>query len=800
MLHDIKHAVRVLMKSPAATAAMVLAIALGIGANSAIFSVLNAVLLEPLPYPEPERVVALWQTRENTPDAKGNFSLPDYLDLRAQSTAFESLGTYRESSVARTDGPEPEHLETGVVSSDFFETLAVHPVLGREFTIEEEAKGNDKVAVIGDAYWRRAFGADPGVVGKRMTLDGDSFTVVGVLPATFRTPMYSEDVAVWIPLSYGEDDLERGAHYLDIVGRLRPGKSVEDARADVAAVAAQLAEVYPGTNAGRGVGVGSMQEELVGDVRPILLVMLGAVGLVLLIACANVANILLAKATGRGREVAVRIALGASRRQLVRQFLVESLIVGAVGGAIGLALAWWGVEALVAMSGDALPRTGPVAIDLRVLGFTAALAVASGVVFGLVPAFQASAVHPNEALVEGGRGSTGGHNRTRSAFVVAQVALSLVLLVGSALLLRSLFVLKQVDPGFDPSGVSTMQVSLPETVYDSEEKQTGFARQLVERARSIPGVTAAAVVFPIGFSDSNLTLSYHPADQPPPTRAGDRTAATWRPISADYFKVMKIPVVRGRTLTDQDRAGTGNVLVINQAMARKAFGEEDPIGKRVTIGYNDMTFEVVGVVGDIRFSNLRTAPVAEMYTPFEQTPWTAFNFVVRTQGDAEAVASLVRDQVWSIDRNVPVYSIATMEQRVSDSLGQERFSTTLIGLFAAVALVLSTVGIYGVLAYSVERRRREIGVRMALGAGRSQVLGLVVGYGLRLAAVGIAIGVAGAFVLTRWLASQLYGVTATDPISFAAVAAVLAFVAMAACYIPARRAARIDPAIALRSE
>jgi putative ABC transport system permease protein len=803
MFQDLKLAARVLAKSPASTAAMVLAIALAIGANSAIFSVLDAVLLRPLAFPDADRLVTLWGTREGRPpDYHGNFSVADFLDLRAQSTSFEGLAAYRDSSIARNDGTEPEHLGAGVVSSNFFETLGVRPALGRTFALEEETEGNDRVVLVGDAYWRRAFGSDPATVDRKVLLDGKQYTVVGVLPAGFRAPMFGREPDVWIPLSYKPAEIaeNRGAHYIEIVGRLRADADVAKARADVGAVGARLGDLYPPTNAGRGVDLGPLQEELVGDVRPILYVMLGAVVLVLLIACANVANLLLAQATGRGREVAVRVALGASRWQLVRQFLVESVLVAAAGAALGLGLAWWGVEALVAMAGDALPPSARVGIDLRVLAFTAALAVASGVVFGLAPAFQASNVDPHEALAEGGRGGTAGRGRIRSAFVVAQVALSLVLLVGSGLLLRSLYLLKQVDPGFNAKGVLTMEVSLPDSPYDSEEKQTAFARQLVERARGVPGVTAAAAVYPIAYSDSNLSLTYLREGQPEPTRAADRTAANWRPITADYFRVMQIPVLTGRAIEDRDTASAPHVMVINETLAKKAFPDEDPLGKRLTIGWNDMTFEIVGVVGDIRFASLKTPPVPEMYTPFDQTPWGGFNFIVRTEGDPTAVAGLVRDQVWAIDRNIPVFGLATMEQRVSDSLTQQRFSTLLIGLFAAVALALATVGIYAVLAYTVETRRREIGVRMALGAERRHVLGLVVGRGMALALVGIALGVAGAFGATRVMASMLFGVGATDPVAFATVTAGLAAVALAACYIPARRAARIDPADALRSE
>jgi predicted permease len=800
MFQDFKHALRMLSKSPAATAAMILAIALGIGANSAIFSVLDAVVLKPLPYPDAERLVSLWIVRANRPGQKGNFSLPDYLDLRAQTSTFDGLSAFNESSVARTDAAEAEHVTTGVVTSDFFDTLGVRPAIGREFTIDEERSGSDKSVLVSDAYWRRAFGASPDALGKQITLDGERYAVVGVLPAGLQVPMFSEEPDLWMPLSYGPDDLERGMHYLGVIGRVRTGTDAAVARADAGAVADRLAATYPESNAGTGVDLGSLRDSIVGDVRPVLYVMLGAVALVLLIACANVANLMLAKATARSREVAVRAALGASRARLVRQFLIESVVVAATGGLVGLALAWWGVDALVAMSGDALPRTSPIGIDVRVLGFTAALSVACGVAFGLVPAFQASSVDPQEALVEGGRGSTGGRGRARSAFVVAQVALSLVLLVGSGLLLRSLVLLTHVDPGFDPTNVMTMQLTLPDATYDEPEKQAAFVRQLVDRVRSSPGVESAAVVFPLAYSRGDVSLSYRPAGTPTPTQAADRTSAAWRPITADYFRTMRIPVLRGRAIADTDTETSAPVLVINETMAKKAFGEADPIGKKLRIGYNDLEPEIVGVVGDMRFAGLGKDPLAEMYSPYVQAPWSTVDVLVRSEGDPNGVVNIVREQAAEIDRGVAVYDAATMESRISTSLGTQRFSAMLIGLFALVALALASVGIYAVLAYTVERRRREIGVRMALGAEKRHVLGLVVGNGMVIALVGIGVGLAGAFALTRVLEGMLFGVTATDPVAFAATAAGLAAVALLACYIPARRAARIDPAVALRSE
>jgi putative ABC transport system permease protein len=800
MFDEIRYSIRTMLKNPSFTAVAVLTMALGIGATTAIFSVLDAVLLQPLPYPEADRLVALWEARESRPGRQSNISLPDFLDWRAQNGSFESASAYTESTLTRTGDGEPEHLSSAVVSVEFFRTLDVAPALGPGFAPDNETYGNHRVAVISDGYWQRSFGADPNVVGRQIALDGQNYPIVGVLPAGFRVPLFAEEPEVWVPLTYQQEDLdERGAHYLRVVARLKPGVDLARARTDMGALSSRLAELYPGDNTGHSAGMGSLRDEIVGDVRPLLLVLLGAVALVLLIACANVANLLLARATVRHREVAVRLALGAGRWRLIRQFLVESVIIAVIGGAIGLALAAWGVDALVAMNAEGLPRTAEIGIDMRVLFFTLAITVVTGIAFGLVPALHASDVGLNDALKESGRSVAAGRNRARSTFVVVQVALSLVLLVGSGLLLRSLYMLQTVDHGFDSDNVLTMYLSLPEATYPDSEQQLPFVRALGERLQEIPGVTASGLVLPLPYSDTTVNFSYRVDDEPEGVGAQSK-AASWRGATPGYFRALGIPVVRGRGITDADAEGAQKVIVINETMARTCFGDGDPIGHRLTIGYNDTTCEIVGVVGDTRFANLRTAPTPEMYTSLLQTPWDTMGIVVRADGNPTALAGIVRDRVASIDKTLPVYDVKPMESRLSDSLRQDRFGTVLIGLFAAVALILASIGIYGVMAYLVERRTHEIGILMALGAQPRDVVRLVVGRGMALTLAGILLGVVGAFGLMRLLESLLYGVGTTDPIAFGGMTVVLAAVALAACYIPARRAARIDPAIALRSE
>ena len=799
MLEDVRFALRMLRKSPGFTAIAVVTMALGIGATTAIFSVLDAVLLEPLPYPAPERLVTVWETRANRPGTKGNISLPDYLDWRAASPSFEHLSALYDSSAVRTDGAEPEYLAAVIASTNVFDTLGVAPAIGRAFRAEEESFGNHRVAIIADGYWRRAFGGDPSAVGRFVTLEGTKYEIVGVLPPGFRMALLSAEPDVWTPLSYEADDLQRGAHYMKVVGRLAPGADAARAQSELDAVAARLAELYPDENAGHGAAVGSLAEEVVGDVRDPLLVLLGAVVLVLAIACANVANLQLSRSAARHREVAVRLALGASRPRLLRQFLVESVLIAAMGGALGLLLATWGVEALVALSAGGLPRTAEVGIDLRVLLFTGGLTVGTGLVFGIVPALHASDVALGDALKAGGRGATGGRNRAHAAFVVVQVALSLVLLVGSGLLLRSLYLLTTVDPGFRAEGLLTLEVALPAASYEEPARQAELAREVVARVGRLPGVEAVGAGYPLLYDDSQISLSYFRPERPPQTPA-ERTSAAWRPITPGYFRALGIPVLRGRDVLETDLASTQPVIVVNETLARRCFGDEDPLGRQLTIGYDDLTLEVVGVVRDIRSAGLGSEPGPEMYTAFSQTPWPGLGLFVRSAGSPEAIARQVGSSVQSIDPDLPLFGIRTMEKRLADSLAQQRFSAALIGLFAVVALALSAVGIYGVMANAVAQRTREIGVLMALGAQQRDVLRIVVGRGMALTLAGAAVGVVGAGALTRALTDMLYGVTATDPIAFTAMTVVLAAVAFVACYIPARRASRIDPAVALRSE
>jgi putative ABC transport system permease protein len=734
---------------------------------------------------------------------KNPFSYLTFSDVRAQSREFEHVVAYSGAGAALTGGDKPEQLEGVVASGDFFAVLGARPALGRVFTAEDE-RPDSRVVVISHGLWERRFGSDPRLAGQSVMLDGVSTTIVGVMPKGFKYPLDEAKVDYWSPLDPQSDlNKERGAGYLNVVGRLRRGATLQQAQGELEAIAGRLGEQYPRQSGGRGVNLVALHEDLVGNIRTALFVLLGAVGFVLLIACANVANLTLARAASRQREVAIRTALGASRWRIVRQLITESLLLALTGGALGLLLALWGVDLLVASIPEGVPRVGEIGLDPRVLGFTAAVSILTGVVFGLVPALQASKTDLHGGLKEGSRGSTEGgrRSRARSILVVVEVALSLVLLVSGGLLMRSFVSLINVEPGFDPKGVLTANVGLPGAKYGEEVRQTEFFRQTLERVAAVPGVRHAGAVDPLPLSNSmmqnGLTFEGRPA--PPP---GERPTTNTRIITPDYIRAMGIPVLRGRAFDGRDVKDAPKVLLINEAFARKYFPGEDPLGKRVEVTVApDMLGEIVGVVGDVKHRSLDREPDPECYVSFEQVPTSFMTLVVRTESnDPAALTASLREAVRQVDADIPLADVRTMEQVVSNSVAQRRFNTLLLGVFAALALVLSAVGIFGVVNYSVTQRTHEIGIRMALGAQTRDVLRMVVGQGMRLVLVGVAVGLAAAFALTRVMSSLLYGVSATDPVTFFGVALVLAAVALAACLIPARRAMKVDPMVALRYE
>jgi putative ABC transport system permease protein len=798
LLQDIRYAVRALRKAPAFTLVAVLTLALGIGANSTIFSVVNGVLLQPLPYAQPERLVMVWG--HHTTIGREVASQPDYLDWRADNTVFSDMAALAHTSFDLTGVGEPERLNAALTTANFFRTLGTTPLLGRAFLDREEKTGANQVAILSYGFWQRRFGGSPGIVGQTITLSGLPYTVVGVAPAGFR---FERDVDIWAPLRTDVTRSRRG-DFLTVIGRLKPGVTFERAQTEMTTIAARLTQQYPETNTNWSVELVPLKEQLVGAARPALLIFMGAVGLVLLIACANVANLMLTRAAAREREMAIRATLGAGQGRLIRQMLTESVLVSLVGGALGLLLALWGVAALQGVQSSLIPRLGEVGIDGWVLGFTLLLSVLTGVLFGLAPALRVGRGELHGSLREGARGASAGMGvrQLRGALVLAEVALALVLLVGAGLLIKSFDRLQRVDPGFTPDHVLTAQIVLPGARYGEEARQRAFYSQLLDALRSAPGVQGAAVATDVPLSGGANYLSFSIAGQADPGPGVVQDAEVFV-ASPDYFHVLGIPLRQGRLFTEQDGAGAPNVVVINHAMAQRYWPGRDPLGARITLGDPADSAgwrTVVGVIGGVRHNSLDADPYPQMFAPVAQMPRRAVMVLARTAGDPVALTGTLRRAVTSLDTNLPVSDVMTMEARVSRSVAQPRVNVTLLGLFAAVALLLAAVGIYGGVSYSVVQRTRELGIRMALGARPGDVLRLVVRQAMAPALVGVAVGLVGAWAGTRLMASLLFGVSTSDPAVFAAVALFLAGVALLASYIPARRATRVDPLVALQYE
>src|SRR5262245_9695693 len=793
---DLRYGARTLLKQPVFSLIAVLTLALGIGANTAIFSLVNTVLLRPLPFAEPERLV--WTWGEFSGGNRAATSPPDFIDYRAQNQGFEELAAMGFGSFNLSGIGESERVVGRRVTANFFQALGVKPVQGRSFTPEEEQSGRGQVAIISNGLWRSRFAADPGIIGKTILLDGRSHTVIGVAPEETRL---LEEVEIWTPLTFDIPEMKiRRFHSLRAIGRLKPGVTLQHAQSEIDAIAIRLEKLYPESNKDWRMRLVPMREFLVGETRRPLYVLLGAVGLVLLIASANVANLTLAQAARRQKEVALRHALGAKRMRLVRQLLTESALLSVIAGTIGLLLAWWGADILMALAADSIPRVGEIALDNRVLGFTMLVSLLTGMVFGLAPALQSSRPDLNETLKEGGKGgaSSSRLGRARNALIVVEVAMALVLLIGAGLLIKSFRRLQEVDPGFDPRNLLTMRLFLPQSKYAEPQQRQAFFEQVLKRIESLPGVQAVGTstwIPTLGGGDTYLTIEGRPFPDP------NRKVTAFNPsVSHDYLRVMKIPLIKGRHFTEPETKGEkSKTVIINEAFARAYFANDEPLGKRLIIDMGEpWTCEIIGVAGDTTQFAFDVSAFPVMYLPSIRTGVAAV--VVRASGDPLALTASVRAAVREVDRDQPIANIRSMDQILSTMTGDARFRTLLLGVFAAVALLLSAIGIYGVIAYSVAQRTREIGIRIALGAQGRNVLGLVIGQGMKLALIGVGVGIAGAWAMTRVLSNLLFNVSATDPLTFIGVSALLALVALLACYVPARRAMKVDPMVALRVE
>jgi putative ABC transport system permease protein len=804
LLQDFKYGVRMLYKNRGFTAIALLALALGIGANTAIFSVVNSVLLRPLPYRDPQRLIMIWENYQQRGGPEREWASPaDFRDFRDQAQSFEHVAALVGWGPTLTGQDEPADLQGAAVSYDTFEMLGVEPALGRSFRADEDRAGAERVAVLSHNLWQRRFGSDPAIVGKNLTLGGESYAVIGVMPRGFSFPIL-KDTEIWRPITPALAAIpgcDRGCVILRVIAKLNPGVPIEAARAEMTALTSRLAEQYPESNKGVGATLVPLHEQLVGDVRPAMLVLLGAVGLVLLIACANVANLLLARAAAREKEVAIRAALGASRSRLIRQHLTESLVLAVIGGALGLLTAFWIVDLLVSVAPKGTPRIEEVAIDPIVLAFTFGTAMLTGIAFGLAPALLSSRTNFNSTLKEGGRdtSATSRGARVRSGLVVSEVALALMLLIGAGLLIKSFINLQRVDPGFNPKSVLRIDVSLPRTRYPERNQSASFYKELLDRVAALPGVQSAGAVSSLplsgGGTDSNFAIEGQPAAEP-----DQRPVAWYSSVTPGYFRAMGIRLLKGRELTEADNADARKTVVISESMARRYFTDQDPLGKRIVFGGGNDPREIVGVVSDVKFFGLNLDARPSMYYPHAQNPARGMSLVVRTQGGPLSLAAAIRGQVSALDRNLAVSNVMTMEQLVGASLSEPRFVLLLLGAFASVAMLLSAIGVYGVVSYSVTQRSHEIGVRMALGAQMSDVLKLVVGQGMTLVLGGVGLGLIAAFALSRVMESLLFGVSATDLTTFAATSIILAAVALGACLVPARRATKVGPMESLRYE
>jgi predicted permease len=805
----VRYELRVLRKNPGFTAVAVLTLALGIGANSALFSVVNGVLLNPLPFPNPDELVAVYSRTATF--QQGSIAYPNFLDWQKDNHSFASLSAFRTDDFNMTSVGEPERLHAHMISAEFFPTLGLQPLLGRNFTPEEDRAGAGPVAILGDGIWKRKFGSSREVLGRSITLNGKIHTVVGVAPGHITGLSVSD---VYVPIGQWNDPTFRDRRIsmgMNATGRLKPGVSIEKARADMARVADALAAAYPEADKGSGITLVPLKTDVVGDVRGILLVLLGAVSFVLLIACANVANLLLARSTGRYREFAIRSALGAGPVRVVRQLLTESVLLGLAGGCIGLALAKLGTKVILAALPGTLPRVEEISLDAHVVLYTFGISLLTGIAFGLVPALKALRPDLHDILKEGGRGSSGARHRTQSVFVAVEMALAVVLLIGAGLMIRTLSALWGVYPGFDAHNVLTFEISSTSDPSVTADQLRAKYRAMQAQLEGIPGVEAVSLLGGSLPMTGDSEVPFWREGQPRPQHENDMTFALFYLVNSGYHRAMRIPVIHGRSFTEQDNEHTPTVALIDASLARKFFPNEDPIGKRINIGLLEMQAEIVGVVGHVQHWGLGSREhetlEAQLYLTVWQIPdrfWPLLagggQYVVRTAGSPVGLVTSIRQAAEKMDSSAVVYDVRPMEEIVARSISTQRLTMLLLSVFSGLALALSAIGIYGVISYLTSQRTHEIGVRVVLGASREDVLRMVLGQGMRITLVGVAIGITTAFGLTRLITKMIYGVGATDPLTFAGVAVLLSAVALCACYIPARRAMRVDPMVALRYE
>ncbi|MEK6281436.1 MAG: ABC transporter permease [Acidobacteriota bacterium] len=798
VIKDIRYGVRSLFKRPGFAAIAVITLALGIGANTTLFSFVNGILLRPLPYKDPGQLVVLDENALKQGIQSFGVSYPNFVDWRQQNQVFEDVAVFQAGTYSLVGAGEPEQIRGARISQGLFELLGVSPKLGRTITAEEDRPETNNSVLISDGLWQRRFASAENVVGQNLTVSGRARTIVGVMPPGFKFP---ETAELWVPMALNEKLWTRNDHGLSAIARLKPNVTVQQAQAEMDNIARRIEEQHPVTNEGMGVGVFLLRDRLVGDYRSALLILLGVVAFVLLIACANVANLLLARSSARHKEFALRAALGASRARIVRQLLTESALLSLLGAGLGVLMALWGRNLLLAAIPDDMPFWMKFDLDLRVLGFTFAVTVITGLVFGVVPALHASRTDLNETLKEGGRSGSATHNRLRSLLVVAEVALSLVLLVGAGLMLRSFEKLAHVDSGINPDRVLTVEVPLPRAKYPEPAQQSAFFQQLMSRVAALPGASSAAAAsgLPLrGGWGRSLTVEGQAL-----LSVGQAPMIQHSVVTPNYFHTMGIPLREGRDFTNADDPGATRVTIVDERLARQYWPDASPLGKRVRFGppeSNEPWHTIVGVVGAVRHERLDRETRQSIYVPYLQIPVRGMTVAVRTSGDPGSLAGAVRQQVVALDKDQPVTNVMTMDDVISRSVWQERFYAMLFGIFAALALVLAAVGIYGVMSYAVTQRTQEIGIRMALGARAVDVLKLILRNGMTLITIGVVIGLVGALALTRLLATLLFGVAPTDTLTFVTVSAVLIFVALVACYLPARRATKVDPLVALRYE